>query len=253
MIELTGLLPAGEQGWLLLAELAEERHDNWLLIGGQMAYLLALEHNMALPRATADMDVVVDVRAIQGGTQWLAQWLVDRGFDQDQPSADGLSHRFSRPIPGGQGTVIFDVLGPEGLKPTTDLTTIPPGRTVEVPGANQALVRSRLVEVGIPQAGGQMRIGWVPCPDLLGGLVLKAAAVSEIKTRVGDTNRDWQDAALMLAAIRDPIAVAAELRKKDRQRLRKLEPLLDREHAGWRGQSDDAHRDGSTALAFLLG
>lgn len=253
MIELTDLLPAGEQGWLLLADLAEDNDEDWLLIGGQMVYLLALEHGMRLPRATADMDVVVNVRALPGGTQWLAQWLTECGFTQDQPSADGLSHRFSRQLSDQRGAVIFDVLAPEGLRTNTDLTTIPPGRTVSTPGATRALSRSRLVEVGIPQAGGEMRIGRVPCPDMLGGLVLKAAAISEITTRIGDPMRDWQDSALLLAAIPDPIALADEVCAKDRKRLRKLEPLLAPDHSGWLGLSEAARRAGTAALEFLLG
>jgi hypothetical protein len=125
MIELVDLLPAAQQGWEVLLELAEDNDTDWLLIGGQMMYLLAIEHGTQLPRPTADMDVVVNVGARPGGTRWLAGWLLDRGFGQDTPSADGISHRFSRSVGVGHGTVIFDVLAPEGLGETTDLTTVP--------------------------------------------------------------------------------------------------------------------------------
>jgi len=113
MIQLRGLLPAAEQGWLTLFELAEESDSDWVLVGGQMIYLLAEEHGAQLPRATDDMDVVVDVRTRPGATGWLAAWLMDRGFEQGDISADGICHRFTRAIGPGFGVLIFDVLAPD--------------------------------------------------------------------------------------------------------------------------------------------
>lgn len=251
MIELSDLLPAGQLGWQLMLELTEINDSHWVLIGGQMVYLLALEHGRTLPRATADMDVVMDVRAKPGGVGWMARWLVEQqGFAQDVPSADGLSHRFIRRIGEGEGAIIFDVLAPEGVSETTDLTTIPPGRTVRAPGATQALRRSRLIGVGVRSSSGDLMTGRVNCPSLVGALVLKAAATSEISARI-NPERDWSDCALLLSMLPDPFAVAAELTKKDRKRLKKLEPLLDREHPGWAGLDDAAYRAGQTAWRLL--
>lgn len=188
-------------------------------------------------------------RAVPG---WLAQWLVDRGFEQDRPSTDGISHRFRRQAPDGLGNVMFDILAPEGLSKKTDVTTIPPGRTVQTPGGTQGLHRSRRIEVGIRTSGGELVTGEVPIPDLLGALVLKAAAVGEIAVR-DNPIRDWNDCALLLSMLPDPITTATALVKVDTRRLRQLTPLYDRDHAGWEGLSDADHRAGSTALHILLG
>lgn len=251
MIELDDLLPAGQLGWQLLLELTEANGSDWVLIGGQMVYLLALEHKRTLPRATADMDVVIDVRAQPGGVGWMARWLVEQqGFSQDDPSADGISHRFTRTLSAVEGSVIFDILAPEGLSERTNLTTIPPGRTVRAPGATQALRRRRLVEVGVRLSTGALVTGSVYCPSLVGALVLKAAATSEINVRE-NPERDWSDCALLLSMLPDPLAAAAELDKKDRERLRRLEPLLDRENAGWTGLDGAVYRAGSAAWRLL--
>ena len=75
MTLLTNLIPAAEEGWRTLFDLAERDTDCWLLVGGQMVFLLAAEQGAVLPRPTTDMDVVVNVRARPGGTQWLSAWL----------------------------------------------------------------------------------------------------------------------------------------------------------------------------------
>jgi hypothetical protein len=226
MIELAGFLPAEEQAWLLLFELAEANDSDWLLIGGQMMFVLAVEHGTQLPRPTTDLDLVVDVRALPGGTRWLASWLTERGFEQDPPSADGVSHRFTRLADPGPGQVVVDILGPEGLGSRASLTTVPPGYTVQTPGATQGFQRSELVDVELRVADGQLLIGRVRRPNLLGALVLKSEATTlPVRTNPG---RDWQDCALLLSMAPDPHALKAELTRKDRQRLKRLEALRDR-------------------------
>jgi hypothetical protein len=97
VIELVELTPAAEEGWWTLFDLAEANTSDWLLIGGQMMFLLAVEHGASLPRATDDVDVVVNVRTMVRRTKWLSDWLSDwllaRGFEQDGVSADGIGHR----------------------------------------------------------------------------------------------------------------------------------------------------------------
>lgn len=175
MIGLVELTPAAEEGWWTLFDLAEANTGDWLLIGGQMMFLLAVEHGASLPRATDDVDVVVNVRTMVRGTEWLSDWLLARGFEQDGVSADGIGHRFSRLAEPGPGRVVFDVLAP-----------------------------------------------------------------------------DWQDAALLLSLMPDPMATAAECGRKDRQRLGPLAPLRDRGHVGWSTLSDEDYRRGTAALAFLV-
>jgi hypothetical protein len=76
------------------------------------------------------------------------------------------------------------------------------------------------------------------------------AATTDLAVR-DNRARDWQDAALLLSLLRDPMAAAAECGPKDRQRLGKLAPLNDREHQGWATLSDEDFRRGIVALSFL--
>jgi hypothetical protein len=252
MTMLEHLIPAAEEGWHVLLDLAEHDSESWLLVGGQMMFLLAAEHSVTLPRPTADMDVVVDVRARPRGTEWLAAWLIEQGFVLDGTSPDGIGHRFVREADRGRGTVQFDVLGPEGVGSRANLLTLPPARTVQAPGSAQAFHRSSVVPVTVSGTSGRRpRSGQVRRPDVLGALVAKAAA-TQIAARQ-HPERDWQDAALLLSLLVDPLAAAETCTKKDRQRLRLLEPLSDPGHRGWAVFEDDsAHRRGTTTLAFLL-
>lgn len=252
MIRLDRLTPAAEQGWGVLFDLAEVDEDSLLLIGGQMMQLLAAEHDvgeMVLP--TDDVDVVVDVRAWPGGTRWLAEWLTEQGFAFEGADRQGVGHRFVRDVIEGPGRIIVDVLAPEGLGDRTDITTIPPARTVQVPGSVQALNRSEIVEVTVSDMTGRTeRTGRVRRPTLLGALIAKAAATT-IAVR-DNPDRDWQDAALLLTVIPDPTELAGECTPGDRRRLRLLQPMEDREHIGWAAFDDEAHRRGTSALSFLI-
>lgn len=247
MIELQNMTPAAREGWAVLFALAEEDDRSWLLIGGQMMHLLAVELGAAIIRPTDDVDVVVNVRTRPAGTEWLSGWLLARGFESAGISAENIAHRFVRAVTPGPGAVVFDVLGPEGLGSRSALYTLRPARTVQVPGSVQAFQRSALVDVGVTDIGGVRAQGRVRRPSPLGALIAKAAA-----TRiVGRDNRqrDWQDAALLLSVI-DPFAVDA-LTKKDRQRLALLEPLADEAHAAWRPFDAAARRTGRAALTLL--
>lgn len=249
-VELPGLAPAAEEGWTTLLDLNETDSSSCLLIGGQMMHLLPVEHDAPMVRPTDDVDVVVDVRTRPQGTRWLAGWLQERGFTLEGVNPDKIAHRSIRPATGGPGNVIIDVLGPEGLGRRASLITVPPNRTVPVPGSVQALRRSRLVTVRVSgMVGREPRLGSVRCPNLLGALVGKAAATT-IPAR-SNPERDWQDAALLLSLIADPIAVAEECDSKDRQRLRLLHPLADPTHPGWRNLDAATRTRGVATLSFL--
>ena len=249
MIELGDLTPSAMAGWLTLFELCRIDPDSFLLIGGQMMHLLAVEHGAPeLARPTQDVDVVVDVRARPGGTAWLAAWLCNRGFELAGASPQGIGHRFVRRA--RHAAVQFDVLAPEGLAARTDVSTVPPARTVAVPGSVQAFERSEVVGVAAQALGGGRRRGRVRRPNLLGALIVKAAA-TRVAARA-DAGRDWQDAALLLSLIEDPLAAAAACGAKDHKRLAALRPLAEPDHAAWALLGAEAWRRGSAALDFLL-
>ncbi|MYL08104.1 MAG: hypothetical protein F4015_01160 [Acidimicrobiia bacterium] len=222
--------------WLALIELAEVMQGAWTLIGGQMVLLHSLENEAQVPRVSTDIDVLVDARVVVGGIREFVNALDSLGFDLAGASPDGLSHRYVR---DGVG---IDVLAPEGLGPRTDLTTTPPGRTLEVPGGSQALSRTEFVPVRFQQS-----TGYVPRPSLLGAMICKAVAVD-----VDDApNTQRTDLALLLSLVGDPLILASELTPKDKARLRKRSEMRNPEHPAWRTLNPNDADRGRAAYRLL--
>ena len=235
-IELPVLPGIEEALWLALLELAEIQPDNWTLIGGQMVLLHALENGARLPRVSTDLDVLVNARVATGGVGRFVRALEDLGFESAGFSSEGIAHRYSR------GSVSVDVLAPEGLGDRIDLTTTPPGRTLEAPGGTQALNRTQLVPVT-----SQGRFGLVPRPSLLGAIICKACAVEV------DDARDAQrsDLALLLSLVEHPLAMSDEMVTKDRQRLRRRREMDDPTHQSWLLLNQDAADRGLATYRLL--
>ena len=224
--------------WAALIELSELRPGEWTLVGGQMVFLHAMERGVDPPRVSTDLDVLVNARVVTGGVREFVAAIETVGFELAGASPDGIAHRYER-----KG-VSVDVLAPEGLGPRTDLTTTPPGRTLQVPGGTQALDRTQLVPVAF---GGQE--GFVPRPSLLGAIVGKAVAVDV--DDVPDAQR--LDLALLLGLVEDPFELAQQLTKKDRQRLRSRAEMADADHPAWFNLPDDLADRGRAAYRLLVG
>lgn len=224
--------------WLVLIELTELRPGEWTLIGGQMVFLHATEHGVTPPRVSTDLDVLVNARVVSGGIREFVRAIEERGFVLVGASPEGLAHRYDR------DGVSIDVLAPEGLGPRTDLTTTPPGRTLQVPGGTQALERTELVPVEF----GTSR-GLVPRPSLLGAIVAKAVAVDV------DDLPDAQrlDLALLLSLVDDPVATTELLTVKDRRRLRARAEMADPDERAWASLNPDAADRGRAAYRLLVG
>jgi hypothetical protein len=222
--------------WDALIELSEVRPGEWTLIGGQMVFLHALEHDTTPPRISTDLDVLVNARVAGRPVAAFAAGLEDLGFEQDGISPDGIAHRYRR------NRVMIDVLAPEGLGERTDLTTTPPGRTLQVPGGTQALDRTELVPVVT-----STRSGHVPRPSLLGALVGKAMAVAV------DDLPDAQrlDFVFLLSLVDDPFALADQLTQTDRRRIRVRNELIDGDHRVW-SELDPESRDRARAALRIL-
>jgi len=168
-IVLEGMSPAQEQGWLVCWTSSRTARAKGTLIGGQMMFLLAVENGVTMPRTTTDMDVVIRVVESPGAIQAFASQLLQQGFEFGDVSPAGTGGRFTKPADPGPGSIMFDVRAPEGLGERTDITTVRPARTVQVPGSRQALDRSQLVAVRVRESEGVVRR-----PSLLGALVVKA-------------------------------------------------------------------------------
>jgi hypothetical protein len=204
--------------WDTLIELCEVRPGEWTLVGGQMVFLHGLEHGVTAPRVSTDLDILVNARVMSGAVAKFAAAVEAHGFVLDGISPDEIAHRYRR------GDVSIDILAPDGLGARTDLTTTPPGRTVQVPGGTQALDRTELLPVSTTEPTGS-----VPRPSLLGAVVAKAVAVG-----VDDLpNAQRLDLAFLLTLIDDPFALAGELTSTDRRRIRARHELVDDEHPVW--------------------
>ena len=251
-VELSGLIPAQFEAWTVVFALAEAFDEGWVVVGGQMIQLHATELGVGQGvRPTFDIDVLVDIRAHRSGTERVADWLIEQGFELEGVNAFGIGHRYWRAADPGPGKVIVDVLAPDGVGENASRLTSPPARTVLVPGGTQALDRAEAVNVVARDLAGDRSVeGIARRPSLLGALVTKAAATA-IPGRE-NPDRDWQDAALLLRSIPDPFVLVSLLDRKDRDRLRRLRALDDRGHPGWALLGDEDHRRGTTALGILL-
>lgn len=224
-----------DAAWETLIALNRRQPDGWTLIGAQMVALHALERGRVSPRRSEDVDVLVNVRAIQDGTRRLSRTLEADGFTLDTPNLDGLSHRFR------SRRVTVDILGPDGLGARADLTTIPPAHTLQVPGGTQALHRTERVPVRI----GDLH-GTIPRPNLLGAILIKARAVGV--DDVADAQR--LDLAFLLSLVENPRALAADLVGGERRWLRERNELLDPRHPIW--FQIESPETGQRALRVLL-
>ncbi len=206
--------------WRATAELATALpKGSWTLVGAQMVFLLAYEHDLPIGRTSGDVDLMMDVRALTGATQEASATLERLGYELDPPSPDGRAHRFRR------GDAVVDVLAPDGAGARASLLTIPPGRTIAVAGGTQALERSRQVSALLE--GREIEL---PCPSVLGAILIKARAVDVAE----DPDKHRRDLALLLAMVDDPRSLRDEMRKTERGWLRRRRELLDPRHPAWR-------------------
>ena len=237
--------PAQRQGWLVLLDLAEAFPTGWCLLGGQMVWLLATERGVDPPRATDDVDVVVDIRSEPDGIRELCLWLESSGFDLEGISPEGIGHRYVRAASPGPGRVIFDVLAPDNVGERANLSTTKGARTLEVPGSRVALNNAERVQVSVG-----VRVGWVYRPKLTAAIAVKAAATTITSRFI--VERDFADAAFLLSLIPDPVTAAEDLSNSERRQLRMLRPLTNAGHQSWTSLGAERARLGQAALDFLL-
>ena len=233
------LSPALTALWHLLFDLTEEMPTGWCLIGGQMVTLHGIEHGRTDIRPSVDGDVLVDVRADPLALRQVVHFLELRAFEPD-PGPDGLLHRFKRKLDAD--FVIVDILAPDNVGARADLTTSPPGHTLEVPGGTQALNRTQRVRVTVANRSGE-----IPRPSILAAILGKAAAVY----LPGD-GAHLHDLAFLLSLVPDPVGIRSELKPAERRKLRAC-ALVDRAHPVWNSQPAERANAGHAALRLLGG
>jgi hypothetical protein len=201
-----------------------------------MVLLHALEHSAELPRVSTDLDVLINARVVTTTVREFVKAVEAMGFELEGISPEGIAHRYVR-----QG-VSIDVLAPEGLGQKTDLTTTPPGRTLQVPGGTQALQRTELLPVQTTT-----RKGVIPRPSLLGAIVTKAQAVAV------DDAPDAQrlDLAVLLSLVEDPVTLSKEMTRKDRKRVRARVEMADAALPMWAELPTDAADRGLATYRLL--
>lgn len=219
MITLPPLGPLDTRLWHVLLEMSEAG-DGWTLIGGQMVFLLGLEHDATPPRISTDIDVVVDIRAQPPRMPDLVSWLNERGFELGDPDPDGHAHRFTREA------VTLDLLTVDGAGTRARRGTSSSTLTPSVSGGTFALRRSRDLDVSVDG-----RIGHIPCPDVIGALIVKSRAALVDHQRGPD--RHLRDLAFLYSLVSDPIAIRERLDRTNRTRLGAVAALDNERHFAW--------------------
>ncbi|MFC7504465.1 hypothetical protein [Nocardioides sp. GCM10030258] len=209
-VELPAMNEPQKQSWHALMDLYNRISTDWTLIGGQLVHLHCAERGATPTRPTNDVDTVVNVRASTTMLESFTGALKDMGFTPDT-SGDGIQHRWRR------DRAQIDVLIPEGIGQRAAARLGAGGApTISAPGTTQALNRSEPVLV---TADG--RTGTVLRPSLVGALVGKAAARTEIAADRAST-RHCTDFVVLASLVSARDFREAALVNKDRTRLRKM-------------------------------
>jgi hypothetical protein len=108
LIELPDFAGHADALWTALLDIGEGVSSEWVLVGGQMVLLHAIEHGVAWPRVSMDLDVIVNARVRASIRDFVGE-IEALGFVLDGMSPELLAHRYRR------GAASIDVLAPEGL------------------------------------------------------------------------------------------------------------------------------------------
>lgn len=237
MIELPDFAGHANDLWNALIDIGQHVTAEWVLVGGQMVLLHAIEQNAPWPRVSMDLDVIVNARIVSSIRDFVVT-LEHLGFELDGMSPEQLAHRYRR------GAASIDILAPKGLNERTSLITSPPGHTLQVPGGTQALQRAETVDVSYAGRTGRIRR-----PSLLGAIIGKSCAVD-----IDDAKQNQElDLATLLSFVSDPFFFRSQLTAKDRKRLAPRRNMLDPNHRVWRLMEADEADSARTALAVLIG
>jgi hypothetical protein len=180
----------------------------------------------------------VDVMAAGVSMAAVAALLIGSGFEVVEPGwPDSPVHRLRR------GADVIDLLVADHL-PQRSRQRLHRHQLMAVDGGAQALARSQQVVIEHDGLTTELTV-----PDLLGALVLKAAAHMADNR---DRDRHLRDGALLASLITDHRRELARLRGSDRKRVRHLrDALSDPLNDAWLLLPDDACQRGQDTLRIL--
>lgn len=213
--------------------------DSWLLVGGLMVQAHARLANLG-SRATADIDMLINVMASSSNISKVVKGLESAGFSPQEPGLRGSSfHRMKT------DDLIVDVLVAEHLpskkKAAAKVNNWP---IMEAPSGSQAFDRQMSITL---ESDDRQQI--IHMPDLLGALILKAAAYGADRR---NGFRHLEDAALLASLITDHAAELERLKGSDKKRLRNIaEALRDENNPAWLKLSNVLRINGQDTLRIL--
>ena len=214
--------------------------NDWVLVGGLMVQLHARRASIPPPRATKDVDLVVNVAANHSSVTSIASALTTIGFEPVVPvSRKEPIYRFQRD--GEQVDMMVADHLPSQLKPRFMMRP-----TFAVTSGEQSLRRRDTFVVT-----STSRTVTLGAPDVLGALIGKGAA-SLVDSR--DPGRHLDDAAVLLATIESVGELnLTDLSGNDRKRLTIIASTLGgAAHPAWLNLSEPQRAKARRNLAAIV-
>ena len=180
MVELPPISGPQDSCWRALLSIAERLPRGWMLIGGQMVFVLQVasgknpEEGAKKYRLSLDVDVVMDIRLNRGALSQMHDLLLVEGFTQHVDVRPGTGFKYFK------GNARFDVLAPDGLKDSK--LRLGSARSVPISGASQAFHRTEDIEISYSGMSAT-----ITTPNLLGAALIKGSAAYTGKNRANET------------------------------------------------------------------
>ena len=197
------------------------RGGSWILVGGLMVQAHAQIAGME-SRATTDIDMLVDVMSSNANIGKVVGGLKEMGFVPQEPGLRGAAfHRMRKE------ELIVDILIAEHLPSRKkEVARVNRWPILETPSGTQALERQMPIHLSFNKELREIFI-----PDLLGAVILKAAAYGADNR--GRT-RHLEDAALLASLISDHATELERLQGSDKKRLKVIASALsDENNPAW--------------------
>ncbi|MCI8425742.1 MAG: nucleotidyl transferase AbiEii/AbiGii toxin family protein [Adlercreutzia sp.] len=230
----------GVPPWDTVCEIAEAIDpEGWVLVGGLMVQAHAMLAGR-LSRASKDVDLLVNVMTPGTRAASVVRRLEELGFMKQEPMLKGSPfHRMLR------DDRVVDILVADHLPSRKrESSRVNRWPLMAIPGGAQAI--GRRMPIALTYGNKHLRLY---VPDLLGALVLKAAAYRADRR---DRGRHLDDIALLSSLITDVRSMRESLAGSDAKRLRSAYAVLqDPNEASWLILEPSEREAGHDALRIL--